>query len=242
MLIVITPTNDNEKLKLPRLALKNQTVPFRWLICSKEDPGFDEAVWVRDEFEGGFWSLNRAYNALFERADRGDTIVTLQDNIWVSPDCLEKFQVAIEKTNGIISGVGDQYQREGKYGKPEVKIWNDPRKTDKYGSFYPCVWNDIEWNLAAFKKEVVEAVGGMDEKLDFLGCGGDQLQFMERAKDAGFETYLDQGNESFTLRHGRRDGWDEHHVLFNGEYDRRKAELKASGAWPKLTSPTAVVQ
>lgn len=241
---VITPTNDNEKLKLPRIALKNQTIPFEWIICSREDPGFPEARWIKDEFPGRagrFWSLNVAYNALFREA-KGDIIVTLQDNIWVRPDGLEKFQKAVEETGAFVSGVGDQYQREGKYGKPEIKIWNDPRKTDKYGSFYKCTWNDIEWNWAAFPKKVVEEVGGMDEALDYLGYGGDQLQFMERAKDSGFETYLDQSNESFTLRHGRRDGWDEHHIVFNGKYDERKRDLKEKGEWPKLTSWSRVVQ
>lgn len=239
MITVITPTKYNERLKLPRLALKNQTVDFEWLICSPLDPGIEEARWIPDTFSGGFWTLNRAYSALLQAG--GDIIVTLQDNIWVPPNGLEKFAIAVTETNGIVTGVGDQYQREGKYGKPEVKIWNDPRKTDKYGSFYECVWNDAEFNWAAFPKEVYEKIGGFDEKLDFLGFGGDQLQFVERAKDAGFKTYIDQTNESFTLRHGRVEGWDENHVLFNGAYDRRKDELKASGQWPRLTSPTEVV-
>jgi hypothetical protein len=55
----------------------------------------------------------------------------------------------------------------------------------------------------------------------------------------GTKFYLDQTNESYTLRHNRDDfggqkEWDNNHVLFNGKYDKRKAELKLSGEWPIL--------
>lgn len=231
---VLTPTKYPERLKVVRDALGQQSLSdFEWLICSKDNPGIPEAGWIPDTFEGGFWSLNRAYNALFE-ASNGDILVSLQDNIWISPDGISKFVFAIEKTGGVVSGVGDQYSRVGEYGKPEVKVWNDSRKTDKYGNFYECIWNDCEFNWAAFPREIVFEAGGMDEKLDFLGYGGDQLQLCERWNDSGKKFFLDQTNESFTLRHGRVDGWDENHVLRNGAYDKRKSELKRSGEWRRL--------
>ena len=84
----------------------------------------------------------------------------------------------------------------------------------------------------------------MDEKLDFLGFGGDQLQTCERLNDAGSRFYLDQTLESSTIRHNRSDfggqeEWDSKHVLFQQDgdmsvYDRRKLELKLQGKWPKL--------
>ena len=80
----------------------------------------------------------------------------------------------------------------------------------------------------------------MDEELDFLGFGGDQLQLCERLNDLGFKFFLDQANESFTIRHGREsfggeEKWNKDHVLLNGKYDERKDELKQKGIWPCLT-------
>jgi len=208
------------------------------LVCSPFK--VEDAVWVHDSFYGGYWSLNRAYNALFRKAV-GEIIITWQDWIWLPPDAIAKMVLAVEVTGGVVSGVGDQYARLNEDTmKPEVKVWSDPRKTDKYGSVYECKTNDVEWNFAGFPKQAVLDVGGMDEHLDFLGVGGDQLQIMERIYDAGYKTFLDQTNESFTLRHGREDfggeaQWNKNHVIFNGLYDKRKAELKASNQWPRLT-------
>jgi len=231
---VITPTIYPERLEIVRKALSNQTFKdFEWLIGSPFDPQIKEVRWIVDDFKGGFWSLNRVYNRLFKEAS-GELLVSLQDNIWVPPTGLEKFWIDYDATRGIISGVGDQYAKLDEFGKPIVKVWEDPRKTDKYGSFYECNWNDAEFNWCAIPRQAVFDVGGMDENLDFLGYGGDQLQLCERLNDLGCKFYLDQTNESFTLRHGRKEGWDENHVLHNGAYDKRKAELKEKGLWPVL--------
>ena len=231
---VITPTVREGGLELVRQALKNQTFrEFEWIICSPFDPKIKEARWIKDSFQGGFWGLNRAYNALFE-ASQGELVVSWQDFIWAKSDALAKFWATYQATSAVVSGVGDQYSSLDEYGKPTNKIWFDPRRTTKYGSFYECKWNDAEWNFCAIPRESFYKVGGMDATLDFLGYGGDQLQTCERMNEAGVRFYLDQSNESFTLRHGRVSDWDDNHVLFNGEYDRRKEELKQQGSWPKL--------
>lgn len=236
---VLTPTIREDGLSIVRKALEKQTFKdFEWLIGSPFDPGFPEAHWIPDDFDGGFWSLNRIYNSLFN-ASKGSILVSWQDWIYANPDALEKFVQNVETTGGIVSGVGDQYERINKWGKPEVKIWSDPRKSESNGSFYECYPNDAEWNFCAFPKEAIFKVGGMDEELDFRGFGGDQLQVGERLDAAGYKTYLDQTNESFTVRHSRKDfggqeAWDKNHVLFNGEYDKRKAELISLGHWPRV--------
>lgn len=238
---VITPTIRKEGLKLVEESLKKQTFQdWEWLIGSKFDPevSTEQSHWVKDTHTGGYWTLNRSYNDLIRRA-RGELIVSWQDWIWVPPDGLQKFWDNYENTKGILTGVGDQYERLNKWGKPEIKIWADPRKTDKYGSFYECFPQDIEWNWAAIPKEALFKVGGFDEELDFLGYGGDQLQVGVRLDALGYKSYIDQTNESFTLRHGREDfggqqRWDEQHVLFNGKYDARLAEIKRSPDWPHL--------
>lgn len=241
---VITPTVRLDGLKVVEDALNKQTFrDFEWLICSK-DPYDVQSVmnssWILDDYEGGFWTLNRAYNKLFRHAE-GEIIVSLQDWIWIPPDGLQKFVDAIETLGDtvIISGVGDQYEQIGRFGKPEVKIWSDPRKNDQYGSFYEVYANDAEWNWCAFPKVLIEEIGGMDEELDFLGYGGDQFQVGERWDFMGNKFFLDQTNESFTVRHDRskhggQENWDKNHVLFNGKYQERKKELISEGKWPKL--------
>jgi hypothetical protein len=240
MISVITPTVRPEGLKIVETALRKQSfTDFEWLIGAKECPDqFPYAIWVEDDFNGGFWTLNRIYNRLFNEA-RGDLIVSWQDWIWAPKDALQKFWDAYKKTGGIISGVGDQYERVGQYGKPEVKIWSDPRKRLDLGSFYEVNPNDAEWNFCAIPKKAIYDIGGMDEELDFLGFGGDQLQAVERMDGLGYKFYLDQTNESYTIRHDRskhggQDYWDTNHVLFNGTYDARKQALIREGMWPRL--------
>jgi len=236
---IITPTIRKEGLDIVRKALKKQTFrDFEWLIGSRFDPEIEEARWINDDFKDGYWSLNRIYNSLFHNSV-GKIIITWQDWIYAGPEAVQKFVENVEKTNAVISGVGDQYEQLNKWGKPEIKIWSDPRKTNKYGSFYEVNSNDAEWNFCAFPKEAIIKIGGMDEELDFLGYGGDQLQASERMDQLGIKFYLDQTNESFTVRHSREDfggqeNWDKNHVLFNGKYDKRKQELIKNGEWPKL--------
>lgn len=242
---VITPTVRPEGLKIVEAALRKQTfTDFEWLIGAKEacpivDTPF-ETRWIADDFEGGFWTLNRIYNRLFKEA-KGELVVSLQDWIYIPSDGLQKFWDAYaEHPDALISGVGDQYQEWDGKRKPTVKIWADPRKTTKYGTFYECFYNDCEWNWAAIPKAIFNAVGGMDEKLDFLGFGGDQLQTCDRISDMRFyKFFLDQDNESYTVRHSRdahggQEAWDKDHVLFNGKYVERKNELIKLKQWPIL--------
>lgn len=236
---ILTPTVRKEGLDIVCSALKKQNfADYEWLIGSPFNPEIPEAVWIHDDFEGGFWSLNRIYNKMLKAA-KGELIVSWQDWIWVPSNGLTQFWQSYEKTDSVVSGVGDQYEQVGRFGKPEVKIWSDPRKNDKNGSFYECFPNDAEWNWCAIPKKDLFKIGGMDEELDFLGFGGDQLQVGERLDAIGVKFYLDQTNESYTVRHGREsyggeNRWDGNHVLFNGKYDARIAQLKAAGLWPYL--------
>jgi len=243
---MVTPSIRPKGLEITASAVsKLNFTDFEWLVGSPFVPKIDvddisNYSWVEDDFQGGFWSLNRIYNKMFKKA-RGEIIVTLQDWIWVPPDGLQKFVDTLDalRGEGIISGVGDQYERMGEF-KPEINIWSDPRKNKEHGSFYECFPNDAEWNWCAFPKKYIFAAGGMDEELDFLGYGGDQFQVGERWDDMGYKFYLDQENESFTVRHDRsdfggEDEWDKNHVLFNETYDKRKEKLIKKKKWPVLS-------
>jgi len=225
---VITPSIRKDRLELVRKALKNQLfTDFEWIICSPFDPEITEAIWIKDNFEGGFWTLNRAYAALIKSA-KGDIIVSWQDSIWAKPDTLQRFLRSIEDTGGVVSGVGDQYDKLDEYGRPINKVWLDPRRGNDYESTYP----EIEWNFCGCKKELLEIIGGIDEEMDFLGFGMDMFQVNDRLNDLGIKFYLDQEIESFSLVHGRmNENWDKEHLMHGG-YQKRKTELKEKGQWP----------
>jgi len=231
---VITPTIRKEGLEIVRKSLAKQTFrDFEWIIGAPFDPEIPEAKFVCDDFADGFWSLNRIHNKLF-KVTRGELVVSYQDWIWTSPSALQSLWDAYKATGGCVSGVGDQYDQLDEYGRPTNKVWDDPRKREGLG-LYECNWEDCEWNFAATPREAIFKVGGMDERLDFLGFGGDQFQLCERMDAMGVKFYLDQNNETRTLRHGReRKDWDDNHVLFNGSYEKRKEELIKSGQWPQL--------
>jgi hypothetical protein len=244
MITVITPTIRKEGLDIVAKSLQKQTWDeWEWLIGSPFDPEIPWATWIKDDFEGGFWTLNRIYNRLFQEA-KGELVVSWQDFIYAIPTGLESFWTSYLELGGrgLVSGVGDQYKSLDAFGKPYDKIWSDPRKgRDQHpGSFYECYWNDIEWNWAAIPKGAFFGVGGMDEELDFLGYGGDQLQVCDRLSDTGHYTFwLDRTNESYTLRHerdahGGQEHWDANHTLFNGKYVARKSQLIKEKQWPIL--------
>ena len=242
---VVTPSIRKDGLDIVKKALEAQSFKdFEWVVCSPFNLPKDFAdlnfKWIEDEAEFGFWGLNRSYNRLFKEAE-GELVVSLQDWIYVNQDGLQKFWDNYQAVGprALISGVGDQYAGLDKWGKPEIKIWSDPRKRLDYGSFYECHSNDLEWNWASIPREAMFEIGGADEELDMRGFGGDQLQICERLDILGYKFYLDQTNESYTIRHDRsdyngQDNWDSNHVLFNGEYDKRKLELIEKGEWPVL--------
>lgn len=237
---IITPTIRTDGLEIVRKSLLKQSFKnWEWLIGSKFNPKIKEARWVKDDFEGGFWTLNRTYNKLIREA-KGKLIVSWQDNIYVPSTGLQQFlDTHTAKPHAILSGVGDQYEQLDDFGRPFIKIWADPRKRTDLGSFYEINWVDCEFNWALIPKNVLFEVGGFDERLDFLGYGGDQFQLCERLNDLGKHFFIDQSNESFTLAHtrdafGGQEIWDNNHVLFNGQYVKRRADLQADDQWPVL--------
>ena len=260
---VLTPSVRPLGLEIVAKTLLKQTFKnWEWLICGPEKNRKAVKKVIGDIVpytylgngplkKGQFWDLNHSYNKLFKKA-QGWAAISLQDGIYLPPTALERFLealeglVATEKTEKVvISGVGDQYERLGQYGKPEIKNWGDPRKTKKYGSLYCANWNDGEFNYAILPKKLIFEIGGFDEEMDYRCRGVDAIQVMERLDAIGCLTFLDQSNESFSIQHGRESyggekAWNDSHGLFmKGKsglsiYDERKEELKKSGKWPHL--------
>jgi hypothetical protein len=210
---VITCSVRPEGIPIVEKALRRQTFQdFEHIIQGAE----------AKKNPGDYWTIYKDYNISLHKA-KGKLIVSWQDFTFAKPDALEKFWGHyMANPKALVSGVGDKYSDD----TFTVKTWADPRKRSDQGSFYPCFFNDIEWNFCAVPKEAVYAVGGFDEYLDKYSslCGLDVLDRLNIL--GGWEFYLDQTNESFSLEHGRLPKWEEN-LPFNGPYDeRRKAYIE----------------
>lgn len=242
---VLIPTNRPGGLELAKVSLATQTfTDFEVIVGAPEKliptRGSYPSKWhfVIDDFEGGFWSLNRIYNHMFAAA-QGDLLVTLQDFIKIPNDGLARFVAAHEKTGGAITGVGNAYTSLEVSDLSTVICWEDPRIRLYPGiSLRQCRAIDHEWNYACMPAKDIHEVGGMDETLDFLGYGCDNVSVNERLRDVGVPFFLDPLNRIFAVEHSRKDDWKEHHLAFNGLYMKRRSELKAEGRWPRLHFPS----
>ncbi len=229
---VITPTVRSEGLELVAKALRRQTFrDFEWIISTPHKKTSTEyipfiPVWPSLDIKqledpekqaGDYWAVYKAYNNAVKHA-QGDLIVSWQDFTFADPHALEKFWNHYEADpKKIVSGVGNKYQDDSW----TVVTWKDPRERSDQGSFYPCYYNDIEWNFCAIPKAAMYAVGGFDEHLDKYSslCGLDVLDRLNML--GGWEYFLDQTNKSYSLEHGRLPKWEEN-LPFGGPYDERR--------------------
>lgn len=205
---VITPTIRLDGLNIVEKALKRQSFrDFEWIVQEREG----------EKPEGCAWTLNRDYNIALKKA-KGQLIISWQDWTYAKPDTLEKFWFHFQhEPKTLITGVGNKYADD----KWIVKTWQDPRERDDQGTFYPCYFNDIEFNLCSVPKDAFYAVGGFDEALDqWFGMDGfsvvDRLNLV-----GGWDFKIDQTIKSYSLEHGRPDKWDELNAL-GVRYDKRR--------------------
>jgi len=173
------------------------------------------------------WSFNEASNKAIKKS-KGGLLVFIQDSIWFKPDALEKFYFHFQRSpQACVSGIGDQYSKLDKNGKPVDKVWLDPRKRTDIGTLYECRPEDWELNFCSLPRQLIYTIGGFDEELDRF-YGMDNVAVAYRLDSIGARFYLDQTNESFTLQHGRRKDWNENHWMKHGFWDFLK------GRSPKL--------
>lgn len=94
MISVLTPTIRNDGLEIIKKALNKQTYElFEWIICSPEKPNLKGRYeWMKDDFTGGLWTLNRVYNRMINYAN-GELIVSIQDYTSFDPDALERLSL-----------------------------------------------------------------------------------------------------------------------------------------------------
>ena len=232
MISVICPTIRKEGLEIVEKALKRQTFKdFEWLIGSSFDPEIGTAKWVKDDFEGGRYTLNRTYNRLIKES-KGDLLVSWQDYTFADPTALEKFWFHfVTEPKTLVSGVGNKY--ESVYPELGAMTWKDPRERKDQGTYYECFPNDWEANFAAVPKQALYDIGGYDEELDAF-FSMDNVSVVERIDALGkYKFMLDQTIKSYSLGHGRPKDWDKYHAM-HGAYENRKSQLIRDGIWPKL--------
>lgn len=225
---VITPTCRLDKLRLVEKALKRQTMEHEWIVIAPSNikiKGFDIDILLSDppKQKGDYWTVYKAYNKAIGKAS-GELIISWQDYTFAKPNTFEKFWFHYQQDKkSIISGVGNKYQDD----TWTVETWRDPRKRTDQGTFYPCFHNDIELNLASFPKKAFYEVGGFDEEMDKYSslCGLDVLERLNII--GGWEFYLDQTIESYSLEHGRLPGWDKN-TPFKGVWQQRREEYIAN--------------
>lgn len=229
---VITATVRPGGLPLVYRTLKNQDFKsFEWLIGSKFKPGVDcEHIWVKDDFTGGFWSLNRIMNKAISKA-KGDLIISIQDYTYAKYDCLSRFWSHFEdEPNILVTAVGNKY--ESIYPEIGAMVWKDPREREDQGTYYLCNFDDIEWNLCSCPKDAILSVGGFDEELDRLGFGMDGFSVNERLSMLGkYDFKIDQTIKSYSVPHDRLENWEKHNNI-HGNYQKRKDFYVKNG--PKL--------
>ena len=228
MISVITPSVRIQGLSLVKKALKRQLFKnFQWLIVTPV-PSV-EVTRILDNYPyiyidepqkqtGDYWTLNKAMNKAIAKA-KGELVVSWQDWTYARPDALEKFWFHYQQEpRTLVTGVGNKYADESW----TVRSWQDPRERDDQGTYYPCYFNDIEFNFCSVPKDAFYAVGGYDEYLDrFAGMDGysvvSRLNLL-----GGWDFKIDQTNKSFSLEHGRLPEWEYKNAI-HGEYKKREA-------------------
>lgn len=198
---VITPTSrGRDALALVEKSLDRQTFQdFEWIVQEKSP-----------HRRGMLWNLNYDYNRAIERS-KGELIVSWQDWTYAKPDTLEKFVYHFnQEPETLVTGVGNKYSDD----TWSVVMWQDPRKRLDQGTFYPCYFNDVEWNLCSVARKALYSVGGFDEAMD-TKFGMDGYSVLDRLNiQGGWDFKIDQTIESFSLEHDRPAQWEEHNWIY----------------------------
>lgn len=224
---VFTPSIRKEGLDIVEKALNEQDFEdFDWYIGSPFKPDTKWATWVKDDFKGGVWSLNRVYNKMIKESN-GDLIVSWQDFTYGDSDILSTLWKRYEDNKkSLVSVVGNKYYDDTFF----LESWFDPRATAM--PFRETSFRDVEWNLCSCPRKALEEIGGFMEDLDYCGFGMDGYCVNERLSELDYKFYLESSVRSYSLMHGRVKNWDEKNLLFI--WNDIKNKLKSQGKWPKV--------
>lgn len=228
---IITPTVRPEGLQQVKRALRRQTfTDIEWIVICPEsrllqvndilkDESADITVLVEPpRAPEDVWALNKAYNKAIKQSG-GELIVSWQDFTYAKPDTLERlWNHYQDEPKTLVGAVGNKYSDRDL----TVQVWQDPRENNNHGTFYPCYFSDIEWNLCSVPKQALLDVGGFDEELDkFFGMDGYSVNARIHLI-GGYDFKLDQSIKSYSLVHDRPDQWEEKNAI-HGPYQERSS-------------------
>jgi len=214
---IITPTVRPELLPIVAKCLEWQTeTDWEWIVVAPQNLFLKIDRQIGHEFyyefvpeppkkEGDFYGLNKAWNAGLKKA-QGELFVSIVDGLWFPPETLERLWNHYEADPlSCIGLVGDQYSKI-ENGKPENKVWIDPRK--RINTFYEISPVDLELCIASLPIEGVKDVGGFDETFDKFPAWGEK-ELACRMNKAGYKCFLDQSIEYRAIYHPRlNEEWD----------------------------------
>ena len=217
---VVTPSVRPELIPIVKKCLARQTFrEFEWRVGTpaKYLGEMEKAVGstVFDTLiveeppkrEGDYYGLNKCWNELFRNA-RGELIVSIQDGIWFEPDLLEKFWIHYQNDpKSCVSAIGHQYDKM-KNGKPENRVWSDPRARLDQGSFYSVGPREMEFCVASIPRLGIFEVGGIDEIYDRFAALSEK-ELCARLERRDYKFFLDQSCEYRAIHHPRlNEEWD----------------------------------
>jgi acetyltransferase-like isoleucine patch superfamily enzyme len=167
--------------------------------------GFTEITVIRNEENTGFpHAVNQGI-----KAAKGDTIVLLNNDVFVTPGCLNRLDNYISMYNIDIIGPCTNYCAG--IQRVQLPVYNslDQLNTEA-GYFYEEnkeTFTNVNWVIGfcmMFKKSLYDELGEFDESL--WPCSGEEIDFCFRAKEKGYsiaianDTYVHhEGSKTFEI-------------------------------------------
>lgn len=188
-------------LVVTQKSLENQTFKdFEWLV----EPGLVS--------HGN--DLNQAYNRALRRA-KGELIISLQDNISIAPDTLQRcWDYYKEHPRRFVTFPVSQ-------GDESTWDWR------KNGDEQKMKFTDWECDFGMAPLKALKAIGGFDEHLDSLTWGYDNVNVGLRAEMSGYEIWVNPNILAFGDQHERKTFRDKQRpFLHNDRLDQIRNGLK----------------
>jgi len=199
---IVFLTHNNSAMSLRCLnALKRHTRhPFR-LIWIDNGSSRSHYVRVRKKVEEFNHMIHKfAYNRFYARAinqgiimSNAKYIVTLSNDVFVSPGWLKKLLIGMEKNPnlGLLSPLTDKIGSPACQAAAAAKRWKLPvngdynRKINKLPERFGSTRSSISMFCAVLRSEAVEKIGLLDERFFILGNDDD---YCDRMRLAGYKT------------------------------------------------------
>lgn len=216
---VLTPTVRPELISIVKKCINRETFKnFEWVIGTPSEKlgavqeavnntTFDTLILEDPQTDGDYYTLNKSFNNMFRHC-RGELVVIIMDGIWFEPDLLEKFWIHYQNDpKSCVSAIGHQYS-EMKNGKPENRVWSDPRARLDQGSFYSVGPREMEFCVASIPRLGIFEVGGIDEIYDQFAALSEK-ELCARLERRDYKFFLDQSCEYRAIHHPRlNEEWD----------------------------------